>query len=379
MLLYGNLPPSFDGGADYIIELAEFLSEEHEVILPTLNNINESTKSRLQMSGIKVLPIAHSWDFRSILGLKRSLSEIYTKYSIEKIILVYPSARRNKEGRYFVPLSILLAKKLRNFDLVWFKPFPVRPSFLEIITAIITPFMAKVIVSHEQLYVDLGRKIPRIGKRVFWSPFGETVRYKKGNSSIKNPILRKSNVIGFMGYWYKSKGLHILLDAFEEIMRNNDSNYSLLLIGGRSPKNFQTEYEKKQWERIQKSEFSDYIIHAPEVSEEELSELLNTINCYVLPYTFMFTSRSSLSPAVNLGLPTIISSPNKNQSGFLKHSEHAHLVKPKKKRELVASILKVCEEEGYGIKLSQNISKLKSLYSWDSLIKTLKSEGNDFY
>lgn len=381
LLLYGNLPPHYDGGADYIFELARYLSREHKVVIPASEEVHEGFVSECDKLNISIEIISKHWRFGCLWKIYSKLLSLHSKHRINKIILVYPPARRGRAHRYLVPLILPFSKRLRNYDLVWFKPTPVWPSILEVFCSLIVPFFANVIVSHEQLYVDYGRKIPLLGKKVFWSPFGSTLQYPEiecGNTKSVSELGTFN--IGFMGYWYKSKGVHVLLEAFEYIKKYNlIPNANLIFLGGRNKNEMKTKYEHDVMNLIENSDYNADIHFSGFLAEDQLARRLKSLNAYVLPFTFMFTSRSSLGPAVKLGLPAIVSSPNNLSSGFLRHGQHALLVKPKSCEELVAALVNLARDPALSMSLSSEITKLDPLYSWDSLLATFENKSNDFY
>ena len=266
--------------------------------------------------------------------------------------------------------------------MIWFglSLLPVWPSVLEVLCSLIVPIFANVIVSHEQLYVDYGRKIPLLGNKVFWSPFGSTLQYPEIKCENKSSVSELGTFnIGFMGYWYKSKGVHILLEAFEYIKKNNlIPNANLIFIGGRNKNEMKTKYEHDVMNLIENSDYNADTFSGF-LAEDQLARKLKSLNAYVLPFTFMFTSRSSLGPAVKLGLPAIVSSPNNLSSGFLRHGQHALLVKPKSCEELVDALVNLARDPALAMTLSSEITKLDPLYSWDSLLTTFANKSNDFY
>ena len=383
LLLYGNTPPSFDGGAYYLLELSCALAADHNVAVPVLNDVDPHFLEQAQKAGVNVVKMGKSWRFGSMWSTFLKLIKVHQKYKIDKVILIYPPARRSKINRYLIPLVLPFSRRFRGYDLVMFKPFPVWPRISELLAAVSATLFAKTIISHEQQYVDLYRKIPIFGRRVYWSPLGSTIDYHtdKRRSDLSRWGLSKNDfVIGFMGFWYKSKGVHLLIQAFEGLKnREKYRSAKLLLVGGRSKNDMINNYEIMIMDQIDRSAHKADIIHTGFIQERDVGALLKRVDCYVLPYVSQFTSRSSITPAVKLGLPAIISSPNSQASGFVKHKVEALIVSPGSVSDLMDSIDTIHSNESLGKTLGNNIGLLEPLYSWDSLIKTFIRSGNDFY
>lgn len=378
LLIYTNLPPHPDGGAFYYKNMALKLAEQHNLYI--LGDVRHDIELITELSSKKVFAVGKkfSWTGRLTGYQLELLRQELSSLNLDKIILIYPPARRSWKQSFLLPMYLNKILPKCRFDTVLFKKCPAKPSLIELRCSIMVHLMSDSIHCHEQSDVDFFRQIPVLGKKYYWVPAAADFLKTEAISAIKQ---KDSFTFGFIGFWYKSKGLHLLFDAIERVQREKeDLQVKLLLIGGRNKEDSVSKYELALHSRLKKLSQKVHIEHTGFVENDvEMNTHIQSVDCLVFPFTKLFTARSSLPPAIMNNKAVIMSSPNKEVSGFVKHNEHALLVKPNSESELVGAMMRLMIDHELRKNLQLNISKLKQFYDWNTLIGALIDGKNDFY
>lgn len=378
LLIYTNLPPHPDGGAFYYKNMALTLAKRHNVYI--LGDVQHDIGLITELASKKVFAVGGKfcWTGRLTGRQLELLRQELLPLNLDKIILIYPPARRSWKQSFLLPMYMKKILPKCRFDTVLFKKCPAKPSLTELRCSIMVHLLSDGIHCHEQSDVDFFRQIPVLGKKYYWIPAAADFLKSETIGVTKQ---RDSFTFGFIGFWYKSKGLHLLFDAIEQVQRAKEgSKVKLLLIGGRNKEDSVSKYELALHSRLTKLSQEVHIEHTGFIENEvDMNSYIQSVDCLVFPFTKLFTARSSLPPAIMNNKAVIMSSPNKEVSGFVKHNEHALLVKPNSESELVKAMTRVMVDHKLRKNLQLNIAKLKPFYDWNTLIDALLDGKNDFY
>jgi len=194
------------------------------------------------------------------------------------------------------------------------------------------------------------------------------------NNSIevasKLEIMRRLNLpegfryISFVGYWYHSKGLDILLEALN-VLKQKGLKVKLLLIGGHSKEDM-NEYEKKILKLINKLNLQDDVFLTGYCSDDLMVRYSLCSEVCVFPFRSNIMGRSSIMLPISLGLP-IITTKLAKKSSFLIDRENVLLVPSNDPDALAQGIEELLNNERLRNHIATNVRSLAGKISWENI------------
>jgi glycosyltransferase involved in cell wall biosynthesis len=179
---------------------------------------------------------------------------------------------------------------------------------------------------------------------------------KANLSTIDDPTVK----ILFMGFWGKSKGLEILIDAIEKVVADSQFEVRLLLGGGSVNKDSQDPYVKRIEDKISKSPAANYIEILGYIDPSQVNYHLDNSDIFVLPYADRGSSSSgALYRAMSSGI-AIVASKVGTFCEDIQHLENGMLAIPNNSEELAVCLLQLVNDKKLRLKLGGN-AKIKSL------------------
>lgn len=372
-VVYGTLPPAIDGGADFCLELARGIrGAGADVSVLT----GEGWPGKGGLDGIRVYPLISDWGWRGVLGggLK-AMREFFSSNRFDLTIAIYPCAGVGKN--YLLPSLIPPGRGAGRFRLIWFTPVAPRSNAAELAAAAILALRAERIFSEDAEVAEKARRyVPFLSGKVSWIPLGSNLEFGPSDALPREELRKRlkmdedSYYVSFFGYWYRSKGVDLLVRAVrraDEALRPTGRRVVLVLAGGRNPGEY-TEYERSILGLIRGLGMEGSVLITGTLPMREVGEMLLASDLYVLPFRRFFTARSSLVPAIELGLPLVLSNRGE-RAGLLRHLEHAFLVPPDDEERLKGAILEMLCNPGLRRRMAVRIRELREFYNWRHVAK----------
>jgi len=213
--------------------------------------------------------------------------------------------------------------------------------------------------------------LPFLRKRTFLIPVGNLVTVSNSiESASKWEIMQELNLpegfryISFLGYWYRSKGLDILLKALN-ILKQKGLKLKLLLIGGHSKEDM-NEYEKGILKLINKLNLQDYVFLTGCCSDDLMVKYSLCSEICIFPFRSNVMGRSSIMLPISLGLPIITTNLVK-KSSFLIDRENVLLIPPNNPDALAQGIEELLNNEHLRNYIATNVRRLAEKTSWENI------------
>lgn len=374
-IIFPAYPPveweKLSGDAKYIEKLAQHLVNSGcEVHIITSKTEYHSNICLLQPNLI-IYPIIENWGFKGLRqGDYRRVKHTLKKISPDIINIIYPDTHLNSE--YLLPYFIKLISQKIPVVTTLFHFFPRRGNILYKFMAILLYLSSRKIHFHDEGFMSLFRKaFPLLRKRSFFIPVGNLVTINDSIKSVsKLEIMQELNLpegfryISFIGYWYYSKGVDILLKALR-ILKQKGLKVKLLLIGGHSKEDM-NEYEKGILKLISKLNLQDDVLLTGYCSDDLMVKYSLCSEACVFPFRRNMIGRSSIMLPIALGLPIIITRLVK-KSEFLVDRETALLVPPNDYKELAKAIEEILMNQPLKDCLSKNVKQLAIRIDWNNI------------
>jgi len=376
-IIYGSYLPTKYGQSigefDYINLLSQNLaSHDCEVFIIT-SKTKDFAKSYSQGRGVTVCPLVPRWGIEGLFRgdyfqVRKELRMI--KPDIIKVIYFDCKLRT----RYVLPYFLKFMFPEIPLITISFSPFFLKTSnVLYHLGAFILYLFSNRIYSDDDggLYTLFRKIFPFLRKKLFFMPTGcNPIDY---NKTIMNKTELRRNLglsdsykyISFFGFWYRNKGVDILLRAVHLLLKQNN-NVKLLLVGGRSREKF-NEYDKYIVSLIDDLQISSHVVLTGHCDSSMLVDYMLSSDIAVFPFRYNVLGRSSLMFAISLGLPIIVASSRRSSSGFLINRENIILVKPNDIEMLVRAMEELLKDETLRIKLATNIKKVADQLSWKKI------------
>jgi len=178
-------------------------------------------------------------------------------------------------------------------------------------------------------------------EQIQWRQFDpKVVCYTTANPYVPPQITitdfpRKDNILLFVGRLIEEKGVIVLLDSFQRVLRSYDC--SLVIAGEGKLRNF-LEQKVENLNLKSKIKFTGY------VKEKELYELYKSSTMLVLPTYFYEGFPTVITEAMYMGLP-IITTPIRGARDYLKENINALFVPPKDSITLANAIMQLLNDK----------------------------------
>lgn len=374
-IIYPAYPPvgqkRRNGDAKYAEKLAQHLANSGcKVYVITSKTEHHINIDSLQPNLI-IYPIIENWGLKGLRqGDYRKVKHTLKEVSPDIINIIYPDPHLNSE--YLLPYFIKLISQKIPIVTTLFHFFPKRGNILYKFMAILLYLSSKKIHFHDEGFMFLFHKVfPFLRKRTFFIPVGNLVTV---NNSIevasKLEITRRLNLpegfryISFVGYWYHSKGLDILLEALN-VLKQKGLKVKLLLIGGHSKEDM-NEYEKRILKLINKLNLQDDVFLTGYCSDDLMVKYSLCSEVCVFPFRSNIMGRSSIMLPISLGLP-IITTKLAKKSSFLIDRENVLLISPNDPDALAQGIEELLNNERLRNYIATNVRSLAEKTSWENI------------
>lgn len=375
-LIYPVYPPLIkgrNGDAKYTEKLAQHLAiSACEVCV--ISSITEHHIIRYSpQSNLSIYPIVKNWDLRGLVRgdyqkVKHKLKEVKP----DIINIIYPNPRLN--SKYLLPYFIKFISPKIPIITTLFQFFPKRGNVLYKFMALLLYFSSNKIHFHDEGLMEIFNKIfPFFKKKTIFIPLGNLVSINNQLDGIsKLEIMRRINLseefkyISFVGYWYPSKGVDILIKALY-VLISKRLKIKLLLLGGHSKKDM-NKYEKSILKLIEKLELQNDIFITGYCSDDMMVNYLLCSEVCVFPFRSNMMGRSSIMLPISLGLPIIISRLVK-KSNFLVDRKNAFFVPRNDPNALANGIEKMLSNESLRNYIATNVGNLAERISWENIAR----------
>jgi glycosyltransferase involved in cell wall biosynthesis len=235
-------------------------------------------------------------------------------------------------------------------------------------------FGSRKIHFHDERFMSLfARVLPFLKNRTVFIPVGNMVETVKTPISPNSVDLRRKlglddscRYTAFFGYWYRSKGVDLLLRAFS-LVAGKRPEVRLLLVGGLN-KDKVNSYEKYILSLIEKLGLNGKVIVTGQCPDATAVEYMLCSDFCVFPFRSNTAGRTSIMLPINLGIPIILAGRAEKNSVF-RDKENVVLVEPGNCQNLAETIEMVWDDEELRRRIASNLPVLAAHFSWDRIAR----------
>jgi glycosyltransferase involved in cell wall biosynthesis len=369
-VITGAFPPLPCGIGDYTARLIQSLQELGNITF----QIFTSETPRKENEDL-VIAVSKNWNWRDI---GKILKQIRSE-DLNLLHIQYPSGYYGRHPAInFLPLLIRLQNVLRRkkptFCILTLHEYTTF-KLLGKLRIWFTALSCHTIISVSPTTLHFLRPLNHLGKKLKFIPVGSNIGAKPPLEfqSSPNQWQRRHNlpengpVIVYFGYLSPNKGLHILIQALQQLSQP----FRLLLIAEpvmQEGQNFQA-YVRELLALIKQEGLDEKIQWTGYATDEEVAAYLQSATIAVFPFTDgVSLRRTSLQAALLNGVATISTFPNKaEEGGELKSGENIWLVPPNNTEALKTAIAKLLSEPELRQKLAKNALAFAQTFSWSDI------------
>jgi glycosyltransferase involved in cell wall biosynthesis len=354
--------------------LAEHIADAgSEVSVLTSRTEQHQAASRLK-PGLEIFPVVENWGLSGLFnGGLRALKNAVRDSKPDIINIVYPDPYL--KSSYLLPYAVPFVCGKIPVITTLFHFFPRRSNVIYKLLASLLYFGSERVHFHNRRFMSLFvRVLPFLKNRAVFIPVGNLIEIDKGAVFRKRPdLFRKLGLavncryISFFGYWYRSKGIDVLLRAFALVAAKR-SDVRLLLVGG-PKKDHANEYEQTIISLIEKLGLSKRVIVTGHCPDAEAVDYLLCSDFCVFPFKSNTTGRTSIMLPIMLGIPFILSGETGADSLF-RNNQNVVLVKPGNFQALAEAIEGMLKDEELLKRISKNLPALADNFSWRRIVES---------
>jgi len=198
-------------------------------------------------------------------------------------------------------------------------------------------------------------------KNCYVIPHGIMESREVYTTSDKETRIDKATYILSFGVLSPRKGLENLLQAFFEVLKNEDKNIKLIIAGDEPP--YYRGYKKKLVDMAYSLGIKNKVIFTGYVSDDRLDELFRQAEIVVIPYLYSASASGPLSLAIQHGKP-IIATATEFFAEELCNGEAALLVPRGKPEDLAKAIKLLITNEDLKNRLIERTGLIAKEKSW---------------
>jgi len=227
---------------------------------------------------------------------------------------------------------------------------PFRRIFFDFFLNMINGF---IFLSYSSLKIGISYGIPKKKSKVIYQIFE--------NFTEKELKFPKKNIILYIGWVQYRKGLHILIDALEKIIKEI-KDVELYVVG--EIENVEKKYVEYIFKKIKEKKLEDYVRIIGKVSKEKIKEYMETAKIIVIPEQWENMSPVVLVEAM-FNKKAIVASKVGGIPEFVKDGKDGFLCQPNNPDEFATKIIKFLKNEELIKRCGENAFK-KAKEIWDN-------------
>lgn len=302
---------------NYVRRLALCLADNGLDVVVITSKVAGREPVSFPYQNVTVYSVVNDWSLRGVHAEFSSVRELLRRLEVDAINVVYPDTYLR--DRYFLPYVTKMLYPRGKLITTLFQFVPRRSSLLYKAVAPLLYLASDALHFHDEGLMDVFKRLfPFMRNKAEFIPVGSTVsiehdRFINWSATDRKLVKSKlgiptdSNVISFVGYWYRNKGVDTLFRAFALLLRRR-ANVRLLLVGGR-PNAYADSFEQEMWNLVDSLRIGDFIVSTGFTSDEDFLSYLACSDICAFPLRSNITGRSSLMAAVSLRIPCVVSRP----------------------------------------------------------------------
>jgi glycosyltransferase involved in cell wall biosynthesis len=293
--------------------LAERLADQgHEVFAISSSEFNKQRPSAIPDSGVQIISVNGPWGKKAVIEIK----DIVRRLNLTSVILQFVPASFKKSFRLQWALSRFSCQKVTAFHAIWGKGLDRLWGFVMLLGC------SKIIATNSEIISIIERRLPMLLNKTFWIPIASNILPEPRAQIEDRPAVP---VISYFGMLYPGKGLDLILDTLQELVKRK-KRFVFKFIGGRII-HYQ-DYESQFFNRVKLRGLDDVVEFLGHVPSKEVSQWLNQSRFVFLPYDQGLSDRrGSLMAALAHGRPVLTTPPIGPLPNFMNNS---NIMWPKK-------------------------------------------------
>jgi len=376
-LVFGTFPPSTDGGADFVYNLARRLAEQGvQVHVITSTQWKDFDSSRMPAL-FHYWPVIEDWGSsspRSPSGMR--LLQTLSQVRPHVVHMVYPASRLAPD-EYQLPLLAMgagpWAVVVTFFSMYLLRGVTWRTRWQSLRLIM----QSDAVTTHDAFYLRLLHLVRlRLRPRAYFVPVGANLdvgaqRYDPGRLEQRQRAagLAQAAYVAHFGQVDASRAVHVLLEA-AAILRREGLDVRVLMLGAARPQcpvgTGPHERARRRVLLAEKGLDPEAVIWKGYLPNDQVVAHMLASHCTVLPFVQNTLGRSSLALALSLGMPTITS--GHKRSVFLEDHGNCLLVPPRDAPATANAIKEVLSRQGLAQRLSEGARAAAQWYSWDTVL-----------
>jgi len=292
-----NFPPAtFEGGISHYSRLLahKLAGGGHEVFAIASTEFSQQMALPDQDAGVQIISLCGPWGKGAVLEIKN----IALRLNLTAVILQYVPASFGKSFRLQWALSRFPCEKVTAFHALWGKGIDRLWGLLMLFGC------SKIIATNSEIVSIIELRLPFLLRKTYWIPIASNIMPHPQAQIVDRPAVP---VISYFGMLYPGKGLDLLLDTLQELVKRKH-RFVFKFIGGRiiHYQNYQRQFLKK----VNVRGLSDVVEYLGFVPSREVSRWLNKSRFVFLPYDQGLSDRrGSLMAALAHGKPVLTTPP----------------------------------------------------------------------
>jgi glycosyltransferase involved in cell wall biosynthesis len=355
--LYAAYPPIPDGGAGFLKNLSETLTQMGvEVSVITTSQVASAYPERTD-GAIRLYPVMDDW--RISRGNYQKLRDLLRRIQPEVIHTIFPSS---SVGRgYQSPMLVKLIAPQPLITTLY--GFAFRSGGLGSRLAILNLLhLSDRLLSDNDFVIGILRRyLPHLRKKLSYLPSGSNIPNELGQHCRRESVRSQYGLapealyVCHFGYLDRTRDLESLFQAVR-IQRRRARDVRVVMIGGDPFGIGRPRYEELSG-LISRLDLEPYVTWTGFCAPEQVAHYLRCSDLCILPFRRNTTGRSSLPVALSFGLPVITTSRTKALFS-LKDHENVILVPPNDVPSLAAAMGELCDHPALRQRLGQAGFKL---------------------
>lgn len=353
-----NYPPArFEGGISHYSALVarSLVQMGHEVHAFTSSEFSEPIKDMAPQFGVEITRIDGPWNHSTVGTIKK----VAERKKIDAMVLQYAPASYKTSFRLRWALTRFSCQKVTAFHTLWGQGIDRLIAFLLLLGS------HKIIATNSEIMAILERHIPFLLKRTYWIPIGSNILVSRGLNVEKTPSLP---IVSYFGMIYPDKGVEMILDVVEAVMRKG-LRFAFKFIGGGII--YHSSYHTDFLHKLHRRRLEGVVDYLGLLPSEDVSRWLLGSRFVFLPFDRGLSDRrGSFMAALAHGKP-ILTAPPVVPMSFIKNGIHALWPDKASVSSYAELFIRLLSDDELLRQLEQGASRLSPNFTWERIASEL--------
>ena len=355
-----NFPPAnFEGGiSHYSARLAEnLLYRGHNVYAFAASEFAPSKVDLKEDTDVEIIRFPGPWNHCTIDSIKTIAKE----KKIDALILQYAPAVYKNSFRVKWALGRFSCQKITAFHTMWGKKID------QLLCLLILWGSSKVIATNSEIMSILTKHLPFFLNKTYWIPIASAIEPRSQQAELDRPSLP---IISYFGMLYPGKGLYLILDVLEELIKRGH-HFAFKFIGGWII--YHKSYEATFRNDIKARNLNGTVETLGMIPARDVSTWLNKSRFVFLPYDSGLSDRRSSFMTALVHGKAILTSPPIVEMPFFKNGVNVLWPDEPTVQNYTQLIEQLLENDNLIWSLEKGAQKLSLDFNWKKIAADYES------